>query len=222
MSMRDLDEIRIQEMYREKARVRYQQQSQPESNTLKFLNSNLGIFLLSSVAVALFSWGYNQWTNHLRDEKESEKAYEKLSLEVMNRLRYFDKLTTTFEYDDRRVIQQALHGFDPTANVNPSWLRHYSAIFPEYQQRSLESLIWELERLSKPDRRNKLRQARKKVELIDPYFEKLQYWEVKGEGKGPDAKIGMYALKSEDQNRLRAEILNSLEFLKDPSYFLPD
>jgi hypothetical protein len=216
------EQIRIKKMYRQTFGCRYQPKPHPDSKLLGFLNSNFGLFLLSSVFLAIFSWSYHQWTTYLGDAKENEKAHQRVSLEVMNRLRYINKLTTTFEYDDRRVIQHALLGFDSSANVNPSWLRHYSSIFPEYQQRSLESLIWDLERLSTPQRRHKLRLARERITLIEPYFEKLQYWEVDGRGKGPDKKIGMYALKPEDRIHLQTEVLDGLKFLQEPTYSSAD
>jgi hypothetical protein len=207
----------IEELYQKKLRSRLKKGAD-DSPSLKFLNSNFGLFLLSSVFISIFSWTYHQWTTYESHKRENAKLYQKLGLEIINRLRYLDKMTINFEYDDRRVIQQSLFGFDPAANVNPSWIRHYSAIFPEFQQRSLSSLIWEMEDLSEADRRPKLQAARKKVDLIEGYLAKLQYYEVEGGKKGPDKTIGMYLLDDEDRNKFKSDVLGSLAFLKELEY----
>jgi hypothetical protein len=205
---------RILEQYGKKLKARLKKQTD-DSPSMKFLNSNFGLFLLSSVFISLFSWGYHQWTTYEAHQREDAKLRQKIGLEVVNRLRYIDKMAGTFEYDDRRVIQQSLFGFDATANVNPSWLRHYSAMFPEFQRRSFTSLLWELEDLSEKDRRPRLQLARTKIGLIEGYLARLQYYEVDGSKRGPDKTIGMYALSQSDQASFKTEVSDSVAFLKE-------
>jgi hypothetical protein len=185
-----------------------------------FVNSGFALFLFSSVIVALFSWSYQQFAARLEAERESQKNYQKLSLEVMNRLNYLTKLQGKFKYEERRVIIQALYGFDPGANVNPSWIIHYSSVFPEYQQRSLESLLWELERLSDTSHRQTFQMARQRIKQLPAYFDKLEYTEIDGKGKGPDKKIGIFSLGKDDSERLRTEIIEPISFLNKPDYDL--
>lgn len=203
---------RISEQYAKKLKARLNKSDSP---AMKFLNSNFGLFLLSSVFISVFSWGYHQWTTYETHKREDAKLRQKIGLEVVNRLRYIDKMAGAFEYDDRRVIQQSLFGFDAAANVNPSWLRHYSAMFPEFQRRSFTSLLWELEDLSEKDRRSRLQLARTKIALIEGYLGKLQYYEVNGSKRGPDKTIGMYTLTQSDQVSFKSEVLDSVAFLKE-------
>ena len=146
--MDETERIRTKEYFRAKFRKEFSAEEK-QKGFLAFVNTNFGLFLLSTVFIGCFSWGFNAWVNHVHDSAEAQKNRQKLGLELMNRLQYIDELETTIAYDERRTIETALYGFDPHANVNPSWIRHYGAVFPEYEQRSLISVVWELESLSK-------------------------------------------------------------------------
>jgi hypothetical protein len=206
----------------EKVRKRFRNSPHTESHTLRFLNSNFGLFLLTSVFLSVFSWGYHQWTAYLTKKQEDSKAYQQISLEIVNRLKYVEEMETPFQYDERRLIQESLFGFNPSANVNPSYIRHYSAMFPEYQQRSLPSLIWEIEKLSSPGRRSQLQVARQKAELVEGYLGRLEYSEISGTHKGPDKTIGIFALSDDDRSKFKNEVLEYLKFLEEPAYDLPN
>jgi hypothetical protein len=73
--------------------------------TLAFLNTNFGIFLLSTVFISSFTWVFNTWTTHTRHAEETKKTRQKLGLEMMNRLRYLDELQDPFLYDERHAIE---------------------------------------------------------------------------------------------------------------------
>ncbi|HKQ87384.1 MAG TPA: hypothetical protein VJS43_11525, partial [Candidatus Acidoferrales bacterium] len=170
----ETERIRTTEYYKAKYRKEFSAETKP-TGLLAFFNTTFGLFLLSTVFIGCFSYGFNAWVNHVRDRAEAQKTRQKLGLELMNRLQYIDELDTTFPYDERRTIETALYGFDAQANVNPSWIRHYGAVFPEYQQRSFISVIWELESLSGPEKRQQLKQARVAVEKIRAYLDRLVY-----------------------------------------------
>ena len=177
-----------------------------------FLNSTFGIFLLSSVFISAFSWGYGQWSTSRAQHAEREKNWNRLKTEITNRVRYVDKMTSQFSSRDYGVIRTAIYGYDPQANVNPSWIRHYSPVFPEYKERSLSSLIWELETMDKGAGKEQLTKLRKISYQTEYYFDRLQYSEVKRRGqKDPDE---FYNLPAGDAERLRTETIQPLETIE--------
>src|SRR5208282_1199910 len=168
--MIDFEKIRAEEVYRVKVRGRLESRTPKQSKLLAFLNTNFGLFLLSTVFISSFSWGFNAWLNHQRDLKEAQKSRQKLGLEMMNRLKYLDELQRPFPYNERHAIETAINGFNAHANVNPSWIPHYSSVFPEYQERSLMSLVWQLETLSTGSAREKLKSVHRPIETAGQYL----------------------------------------------------
>lgn len=214
----ETESIRTREYYRAKYKKEFSTETKP-TGLLAFLNTNFGLFLLSTVFIGCFSYGFNAWVNHVRDTAEAQKTRQKLGLELMNRLQYIDELDTSFPYDERRTIETALYGFDAQANVNPSWIRHYGAVFPEYQQRSLISVVWELESLSGPEKRKQLKQARAAVEKIRTYLDRLVYSKEAAPNKNPEGVIETFSLSKQDRDSFDKEVLAPFAFAKDSSYF---
>src|SRR5438270_4348593 len=179
------------------------------SQAWTFLNSTFGIFLLSSVFISLFSWGYAQWSAAWTQHADKERTWIRLKVEIANRIRYVDKMASRFPSRDYAVIRTAIYGYDPQANVNPSWIRHYSPVFPEYKERSLSSLIWELETLENGGRREQLDKLRRISYQTEYYFDRLEYSEVKrADRKEPDE---FYNLPPGDSEKLRSETIQPLE-----------
>jgi hypothetical protein len=189
------------------------------SKLLAFVNSNFGLFLLSTVFISSFSWGFNAWLTHERDVKEMYKNRQKLGLEIMNRIRYVEELRSPFPYNEYHTIQSAIDGFTVSANVNPSWIPHYSAVFPEYEPRSLMSLFWELETLSGEPQKTQLELAHKTIEALNKYFQKLIYRVVNAPDRNAEGKIETFELSSADVGELDTEVLKPIEFLRDPKYY---
>jgi hypothetical protein len=192
-----------------------------QSKLLTFVNSNFGLFLLSTVFISSFSWGFNAFLTHQHDVKESQKNRQKIGLEIMNRIRYIDELKAPFPYNEYHTIQSAIDGFTVSANVNPSWIPHYSAVFPEYEPRSFMSLLWELETLSLEPQKKKLQSAHKPIETLNKYFQKLQYRVVNAPNRNPEGKIEILELSPDDVAELDNTVLKQINFLRDPTYYEP-
>lgn len=217
--MDHLDRIRTEEIYRAEVRKQLELTAPKQSGVLAFLNTNFGLFLLSTVFISTFSWSFNAWLTHKREAKQAQTTYQKLGLEVMNRLRYLDELEKPFPYNQRHAIETSINGFNARANVNPSWIPHYSAVFPEYQERSLMSLIWELESLSKGDALGKLRSSHKPIETAAQYLERLEYKKVDTPGKNPEGTLETLQLSDDDRKKLESDVLVPLSFLREPAFF---
>jgi hypothetical protein len=186
----------------------------PKSKVLAFLNSNFGLFVLSSIFISSFTWAFNAYLDHNRKVKDEETNRQRLVLEIRNRMQFVDELGSPFPYDEWHSIQSAFDGFTPSANVNPSWIPHYSAVFPEFSQRSFISLIWELETISKSPLREQLRTARQPVETARTYMDKLVYGVVQGPSRNPDGKTEILALPAELRDHYKGDVLKPLAFLE--------
>jgi hypothetical protein len=185
---------------------------------LAFLNTNLGLFLLSTVFISSFSWAFNEWLTHHHETVEAKKSQAKLRLEIVNRITYVNQLTDPFSYNEWHTIQTAVDGFTAGANVNPSWVPHYSAVFPEYQTRSLMSLLWELESLIEPAERKRLEGVHASILVIHKYFALLEYHVVDAPNRNPEGKLELLQLSKADADRFRAEVLERLRPLQDAAY----
>jgi hypothetical protein len=217
--MNDFDRIRTEEIYRAEVRKQLEAGTPKQSKLLAFVNTNFGLFLLSTVFISAFSWSFNAWLTHERGMKEAHTTSQKLGLEVMNRLRYLDELEKPFSYNERHAIETSINGFNARANMNQSWIPHYSAVFPEYQERSLMSLIWELESLSKGSDRVQLKSAHKPIEAAAQYLDKLEYKKVKAPGKNPEGIIETLGLSDDNRKTFESDVLKPLAFLRESAFF---
>src|SRR5438105_2944096 len=131
------DSIRTEEYLRAKYKRRFEPAAAVQrSRWLAFLNTSFGLFLLSTVFISSFSWGFNSWITHQKETADAQKSRQKLRIEILNRLLYIEELKEPFSYNHYHAIQNAIDGFIPGANALPSHIPYYGAVFPEYQARS--------------------------------------------------------------------------------------
>ncbi len=181
-----------------------------------FLNSTFGIFLMSTVFISLFSWGYNQWSSSRVQLAEKERTWKRLQVEVSNRIRFIERMTYRFPSREYSVIRSAIYGYDPQGNVNPSWIRHYSPVFPEYKERSLSSLIWELASVDAGQRQRQIDDLRNNAYQIESCFDRLEYSEVKRKDrKEPDE---FYDLPDGEGKKCREQAVQPLRILETTGY----
>ena len=159
---------------------------------------------MSTVFISLFSWIFGQWTAARAHRSEINKTWQRLEVETSNRQRYISRITSRFPSPLYKVIRGAVYGFEPSANVNPSWILHYSPIFPEYENRSLSSLVWELGSISQAGDKPKINNIEAAVYQVESCFDDLQYSEVAHPGrKEPDE---YYSLPSAEVDKCQTAI----------------
>jgi hypothetical protein len=191
---------------------REQERARKPSEIWVFLNSTFGIFVLSSVFISLFSWTYTQWSTSRAQGRELERTWQRLHVELSNRARYLERITDPFSSREYKVIREAIYGFDADANVNPSWIVHYSPVFPEYRERSFSSLLWEIAMISNLPQKEAFMKLRRTAYLLESCFEKLQLHEQKIEGQSEALEI--YSLVEAEQEACRKGSLESLKTLE--------
>ncbi len=142
------DRILAEETYRSEVRRQLEKQQAAEGSrgkaALTFLNSPVGIFLLSTVFVGLFTWTFD-WVSADRAKfRRQQETIRKLRSEITNRIATVDQMRERFRAEDKKVVDGALNGFVIGAKELKSWHRIYSPVFLELRPRSLDSLLWEL------------------------------------------------------------------------------
>jgi hypothetical protein len=137
----DKTRIREEEIFRDEVR---KDLSRHEKDTLvertwKVLNSSICIWLLSTVVVGLIVQSYGSFQN----KQEARRIEERLRLEIESRVRNFNRrIDSASSPDARDSLAAALAELE-----NATGTKNAFRVFDEYKDRSLESLLLELERL---------------------------------------------------------------------------
>ncbi len=147
------DRIRLEEVYRREVQLALSR-TEPAPGLQKrvwtFLNSAVGIFLLSTVVVGGLSWSYAKWDESRHVRRKTEQQAERLVIEIAGRVRFLDRNCCV------DISWKKLYDLDFVFDgMIEEWLPRPS--FPEFKERSLASLMWELSVLVPEDERVELR-----------------------------------------------------------------
>lgn len=139
-----LRRVELEEAYRQKVREELRdgdpRAQQMKQRVWQLLNSAFGLFLMSSVLISGLSWGYTQWVEARNEQSELGERIRKLDLEIAYRLHYLDRL------GDGKVDHNVVYDVDTVFNGEmEDWLP--SPSFPEFEKRSVASLMWDLQSL---------------------------------------------------------------------------
>lgn len=119
-------------------------ESEPGSGAWKFLNSAFGIFLLSTVAVGMFTWAYQRFEAGIQDEKTRIRTRERIQAELEYRLMPLSGLMTDRWSDLMLALHQARKILAPSPREGE---RYDRVLSPEFAARSIPSLLFELKSL---------------------------------------------------------------------------
>jgi hypothetical protein len=168
--------IQLEETYRRE--VRDIQESQHRGGWSKFspfLNSNFGIWLLSSCVLGLLSLGFTMWEKS-RDERRRqldelhvrEEAVRRLDAEIASRLSYVNVVwSTQLGSDSAPTVGRAaaLLALD-----RPNLVEYPMSVFPDFSTRTLRSLIWELKTVVPDSERTDIEAAWRAAQFLPRFF----------------------------------------------------
>jgi len=191
----DKERILLEETYRREIREQFEQQ--PPSKTRwervsPILNSAFVLWFLSSVILGVVGFLYARWDSQRtieRDKKASEAQVKreneliarKLDAEIANRLIVFAQLndlaipdnTVIWDLTDKKntdMLKKTLIELE-----NPTLGEYKLTVFPEYANRSLRSLLFELKEVVPDEQKAELDNAYKKsVVLLELYLGEIQ------------------------------------------------
>jgi hypothetical protein len=153
--------IELTEKYREEIRKKINKDGKTNSNISTILNSPIAIWFLSTVVVGLLSLSYTERQKKYAEEAEREGIIRKLDAEILSRLEegnssfWFIELASDTTQNILREVPSRVFNIP---NLN-------KAIFPEYSNRDLRSLMYELESLVKEKEKSNVRLAIHQAEL---------------------------------------------------------
>ncbi len=184
----DQDKARIleEETYRREIRRGLEMADSRRAKRQKLwsiVNSAVFIWFLSSIVLGTGSFLYNRW---YVIERENQRTANRLDAEITSRLVYFDHLLVMrrIALDERRTIGERTeigkrtNDYDTCKLVvtleRPSAVDYPVNVFPEYLNRSLRSLLWELIQVVPEHEKEDIRRAyQKSLQLQVIYLKDL-------------------------------------------------
>ncbi|HEY0678120.1 MAG TPA: hypothetical protein VGD17_07530 [Chitinophagaceae bacterium] len=149
--------IQSEESYRREVNRLLDGKSSKRTGIIKFLNSALGIWFLSTIIIGLFTYFYNRWDDNRKINYEREVKIRQLDLEIESRISQFwvnyeplfvkseetnKPIYYTFKFHYKKDTLLAVwNTFRNAPSLNP---RTVNTMFIEYDTRNTVSLLIEL------------------------------------------------------------------------------
>ena len=106
-----------------------------------FLNSNFGLFLLSTFFLSFSSWIYTQWTQGLEQDRVRTQSIRKLETEINYRTRLMDNFFASECADNTNIGSHTIESLKKMYNANSR--SSFKGVFTENNDKPLHTLIWE-------------------------------------------------------------------------------
>jgi hypothetical protein len=155
MNDQDKERIRREEIYRQEVRQEIAESAQRKTFRKRiwaFMNSPLGLWFLSTVAIGMLTWSYSQWQANEAREKEDQQHARRLYMEVVMRIKSVGNLLANAQ--NKEQFFGAMSILD-----NPTLGNLSFSIFPQFRNRSVRSLLWELALLDKAKELDRIESA---------------------------------------------------------------
>lgn len=170
LSEKEKQHIYLEETFRREVRSQFADKDPKEpkrKRVMAFLNTPFFLWLLSTVVIGFGTFLYTRWENKREGERRKYEQQEiaksanaqtihRLDAEISSRLTDFAAATNhAFKVSDRSSrLRKALAALDrPSESENPV------SVFPEYANRSLRSLLWELLQLVPESEKKNIKSA---------------------------------------------------------------
>jgi hypothetical protein len=155
LSKDDKQRVREEEIFRQEVRQELEKakgkNSSPARRVFNFLNTGLGLWFLTTVAVGLVSFSYTKWDEHSTKVRDNRTAARKMNIEISTRLQDFsaklDVQYAKYQKDkpaDRSLDATLLGDFVIkyiTTAEDPEWAVRQATAYPEYKALSVLTLM---------------------------------------------------------------------------------
>jgi hypothetical protein len=134
-----------------------------------FLNSSLGIWVLSTIFIGLITFTYHTWSESVKESRDKESEIKNLEIEINRRIFIFnkelDELATmdTSKSNYPEKIEEAIRKID-SKNCY---------VFEQFRKRKLSSLLYELYVLLPEKNKKVAYEAFEKAFLIEQFPSKI-------------------------------------------------
>lgn len=111
----------------------------------KVINSPFFLWFLSSIVIGLITFGYSSYISYQTRSNDNHLTIQKLDLEMKSRLRFFANKVKAESYTTLSDGFSATNLAEAMLSLEVPEIQKFPIhIFPEYKQRNLRSLVWEL------------------------------------------------------------------------------
>ncbi len=112
LSSKRKDKIYEEEKFRIEIKNLLEKNNKTTKNkAFEFLNSNLGIFLLSTFFISFLSWSYTQYETHAYEKRKKAERIEVLSTEIKKRTSIIkSSINQRLTYDNLRQLEVVFTG----------------------------------------------------------------------------------------------------------------
>jgi hypothetical protein len=142
------DRIRKEEVMRDEIRAALAPKRTRIQKLFGFLNTSLGIFLLSGIFLSGATATYSTYSEKQRTKRVQEEIMRRLRIELAYRASILPLLDReVFSFTDLNTVKGALTGKNPRKE-GIGELGEFWPIFIDFEGRSLYSLLWEAEKSS--------------------------------------------------------------------------
>ncbi len=99
-----------EEMYRFEVKKQIEGDKPKRNKLVSFFNTNLGLFLLSSVLLSGLTFGYTIYSNNLKNRREEKILKAKLKQEINTRISYIESIAKVMMRENFPDISKAFMG----------------------------------------------------------------------------------------------------------------
>lgn len=199
-----MERIRLEEIFRAEVRTSLRPSRTTAQKVFDFFNSSLGVFFLSAVLLGGLSTGITKWLEGHQKRSQEQETIRRLDIEIAYRIQQVRVLSSgVISYTQLNTVKAALLGkseVDPKAGV----LGEFYPIFPDYVDRTLFFLIWQLRSTVPTDQRAQLDSPLLKAKSLLEFCDRMVM--VKAVG----AEDSQWTMSADDRRKFEL-IMASLE-----------
>jgi hypothetical protein len=156
--------IELEEKYRFEIQKKYSERN--KSETIKFLNSPLGLWILSFVFISSISFLWNQQKQKREKGKAEKEKVKKLVIETKYRIKEFRREVFL-------LIEKGLNYGNWSLIFSPVLSKNYKSIFTEFENRQFESVLIESKFYSSSNMDSCFDEIQKEVSYLEVYNKDL-------------------------------------------------
>lgn len=201
LSAEDKARIRAEEIFRDETRRSLERPQTRRQKIFRFLNSPLGVWVLSTILVGTVGFIWGRWESAADRRQEQAREIRGLDAEVAVRLHRLAGDLARFAAEDGGT-----DGIKDTIERPPArWADRNGSLIPEHRESNLLALFWRLEQLADDEGSAEIRKARSCLVRITQ-----QDLPAIGDTEAPEA----YFQRREDFAEQVGDILTTCAWLK--------
>jgi len=171
LTKKQMDRITTEEIFRNELKQQLAKLDKKESKLWTTVNSGFFLWLMSTIVIGIVSFGYSIWDKSREEQRKKDEAVQiverekrltarKIDVEISNRLIYFGHMLQGSTIPPKAILTLE----------NPSTADYPINVFPEFERRTLQSLLWELLQVAPENEINDIKLAYEESKNLSALF----------------------------------------------------